>query len=206
MTSISGEMLSREHRDHLERGSGISSAVIAARQYETFYQPRGLPPIFRKQTLPMPGMLIPVWNTQGEIGTHLWRPDYSEPGEPKYQNPAGGNVCLDVPAACWPYLLDIQADLWITEGSKKVDSAVSHGLPCIIGLLGVAMWQRDGIALPDWKDVALKGRRVIIAFDSDVLVNPKVRTQLDGLAAYLAYRGARVNYCILRGWNGAVYP
>ena len=209
MTTVHGERLSAVHRDHLERISAISAEVIAARGYESLVNPRALPLEFRKQTVPMPGLLIPVWDTQGAIRTHQFRLDTpvadSRTGKQvRYLNPAGGRICLDVPSACRPYLADAEADLWITEGAKKVDSAVSHGMPCTIGLLGVAMWQREGMALPDWKDIALKGRCVVICFDSDVMVNPKVRRQLAGLAGFLDYRGAQVKYCLLPGWDGMV--
>ena len=40
------------------------------------------------------------------------------------------------------------------RGCKKADAAVDHGLACV--------------ALPDWHDIALNDRRVILAFDSDV--------------------------------------
>jgi hypothetical protein len=207
MTTVHGDRLSADHRALLEEASAISPAVIATRGYESLFNPRGLPPEFRKQTVPMPGLLIPVWDTQGTIRTYQFRLDDPAPDSKtgrlvRYLNPAGGRICLDVPSACRPYLADAEADLWITEGAKKVDAAVSHGIPSTIGLLGVTMWQREGMALPDWKDIALQGRRVVICFDSDVMVNPKVRRQLDALAAFLDYRGAQVKYCLLPGWDG----
>lgn len=200
-------MITPEHLRHLENDSAISRSVIDQRGYQSLSNPRGLPPIYRKQTIPMPCLVIPIRDTMGEVRTYTIRPDYPEPDPVtgklvKYINPAGGEVCLDVPTAALPYLRDAEADLWITEGAKKVDSAVSNGIPATIGLLGVSMWQRDGMALPDWKDVALKNRRVIVCFDSDVTTNPKVRRQLDQLSGFLRYRGANVGYCILPDWEG----
>jgi hypothetical protein len=206
MVSMDGERLSPRHRAELKR-SAISEGQIAARGYETISRPRALPPEFtgdiRKGS---GGLLIPVWTTRGAIGTYQYKPDNPPLRDGKivkYVNPAGGNVCLDVPAAARPFLDDVEADLWITEGAKKVDSAVSNGIPCIVGLLGVAMWSRAGMALPDWKDIALQGRRVIIAFDSDVMTKPAVRRQLDSLAGWLRYGGASVGYCLLSPLKGA---
>lgn len=52
------------------------------------------------------------------------------------------------------------------------------------------------MALPDWEYVALKGRQVAIAFDSDVMRRPTVYRALKRLAAFLAHRGADVGYII----------
>jgi len=49
-------------------------------------------------------------------------------------------------------------------------------------------------ALPAWHDVALNGRRVVLAFDSDVTAKRGVRAALRELAAYLASKGADVRY------------
>ncbi len=206
MSSIDGQHLSPTHREQLTQ-SAISDELIEARGYRSITNPRALPLVFTGKQRDLTGLLFPVWNTHGETGTWQLKPDAprDNPGTGKsikYETPAGSNVCIDVPTAARPYLLDADADLWITEGAKKVDSSVSHGIPCTIGLLGVSMWQRDGVALPDWKDIALKGRRVIIAFDSDVMTKPAVRQQLVSLAQYMAYRQATVAYCILPVLSG----
>jgi pyrimidine operon attenuation protein/uracil phosphoribosyltransferase len=39
------------------------------------------------------------------------------------------------------------------------------------------------VAIPDWQDVALNGRRVVLALDSDVVRKRAVRSALDQLAA-----------------------
>jgi hypothetical protein len=91
--------------------------------------------------------------------------------------------------------------LWITEGARKVDAAVSHGLNCI-GVNGVWGWRgtnaRGGkTALPDWEVVALNGRDVIIAFDSDVMSKATVQGAVERLSAFLRARGARVRFALL---------
>ena len=84
---------------------------------------------------------------------------------------------LDVPPRVRGQLGDPAVPLWITEGARKADAAVSSGL-CCIALSGVDGWQgtnsRGGkTALGDWKDIARNGRRIYLAFDSDVASNPE---------------------------------
>ena len=49
-------------------------------------------------------------------------------------------------------------------------------------------------ALGDWESIALKGRRVYVAFDCDVLTKRDVRSALQRLGGFLAARGAEVRY------------
>ena len=50
------------------------------------------------------------------------------------------------------------------------------------------------LAVGDWHDIALNGRRVILAFDGDVSRKPAVRQALSALADYLSGKGAYVEY------------
>ena len=171
---------------------------IAARGYETITNRHALPPLFTGN-MRVSGLLIPIRNTQGETVAWQLKPDtdwIGKDGKPaKYLT--AGRTCLDVPAAARPYLRDTEAVLWITEGCKKVDSAVSNDIPCTIGVQGVWMWRSDRVTLPDWDDIALKGRPCVLAFDSDVMRKAGVRGALEYLARYLEHRGAVVRYCIL---------
>ena len=87
----------------------------------------------------------------------------------------------------------------VTEGSRKADAAVSAGIACV-SLLGVWNWRgtnatKGKVALADWHDIALNGRRVVLAFDSDVTRKPAVASALTGLAHYLSSRyKAKVEY------------
>ena len=94
-------------------------------------------------------------------------------------------------------LRDPSVPIWITEGCKKVDSALSNNIGCIVGLTGVENWQSHGMALPDWKEIALRGRRVIIAFDSDVMVKASVRSALARFAEWLDMQKGEVRYLVL---------
>lgn len=79
--------------------------------------------------------------------------------------------------------------LWITEGDKKGDAVVSRGAVAVV-LQGVSCWNVPR----DWEDIKLHGRECVIAFDADVMVNPKVQRELEKLATFLRSRGAVVKY------------
>src|SRR6266487_3968777 len=98
-----------------------------------------------------PGLLIPIHATDGEIRLHQYRPDApriaADGREIKYETPWRHPICLDVPPPARADLGDPDVPLWVTEGARKADAAVTAGL-CCIGLLGVDGWQRKGAALP----------------------------------------------------------
>lgn len=200
MTSIDGEMLSSNHLAEL-RASAISDDVIAERGYETITNPKALPPQFIHGQRERAGLLIPIRDVTGDIGTWQEKPDdprIDANGRPiKYETAKAGRSCIDVPTRVLPYLRDKDRDLWIAEGCKKVDSGLSNGLTCIIGLLGVDGWSSDGMTLPDWKEIALRGRRVVIAFDSDVMTKGSVRAALERFARWLEMQQAEVRYLVM---------
>lgn len=183
--------------------SGITPAVAAARGYRTITHAidaatLGFNPA---QAARVPALLLPVHGVGGGVVTYQLRPDQprERDGKPlKYETPAGSRMVLDVPPAARPALADPHVPLYITEGARKADAAVSQGA-CCIALLGV--WNFRGTnehggktALADWESVALNGRVVLIAFDSDVMTKPAVRGALDRLTAFLHLRGARVRW------------
>jgi Domain of unknown function (DUF3854) len=110
--------------------------------------------------------------------------------------PKRASVRLDCPPRCQPKLADPSIPLWITEGQKKADALVSHGV-CAIALLGV--WNFKGknafggtTLLADFDVVAWNGRDVRLVFDSDVMNKPHVRQALDRLTEHLQRKGAHV--------------
>lgn len=207
MTASVYDTLPSRYRRELKAASAIAPDVATERAYQYVQNPRGLPRCFSdRQRTRSGGLLIPIRDTSGEIATYQLKPDTLRQDATgkviKYELPEEARMCLDVPRRVQPLLGDPAVPLWITEGSKKVDSALSNGIPCIIGLLGVACWKgtnaRGGkTALPGWHDVALNGREVIIAFDSDVMVKERVRGELERLSGYLNDKGATVRYCIM---------
>jgi hypothetical protein len=80
--------------------------------------------------------------------------------------------------------------LFITEGLRKADAAISKGL-CCVALLGT--WNFRGTnkaggktVLADFEFLALEGRDVYIVYDSDVMVNLSVHQALVRLGAILS--------------------
>ena len=77
----------------------------------------------------------------------------------------------------------------------------SHGA-CVITLSGVDNWRgknsRGGkTILADWEHVALNGRLVRIAFDSDTWRKRQIRRSLRRLTATLESQGAKVEWVVL---------
>jgi len=153
----------------------------------------------------VPGLLVPQRAADGSIWGYQYRPDNPRvlSGKPvKYETPTGQRNGIDVPPGVGPLLADPSVPLWVTEGVKKADAGALAGLACV-ALPGVWSWRgKDSstggkVAIPDWHDVALNDRRVILAFDSDVATKPAVRRALSELAGYLRIKGARVEFCHL---------
>lgn len=146
------------------------------------------------------GLLVPVHTVEGRIGLVQFRPDRAGP-RAKYETPSGHRLRLDVPPRARLHLADPNVPLWVTEGAKKADSAVTQGL-CCIALLGVYGWRGtndDGgtTVLGDWESIALNGRRVYLAFDSDAMVKREVNGALARLSELLRSRGAEVLFVYL---------
>jgi hypothetical protein len=198
--------LSDHHRAELEDGSAIDPAIIAEREYQTITNPRMLPGEFTGKQREHHGLLMPIRDVTGAVATYQLKPDnpYEDAsGRVVKYITAAGRSCIDVPERVRPHLRNADMDLWISEGCKKVDSALSHGVPCIVGLLGVENWQSNGMALPDWKEIALRDRRVIIAFDSDVMTKETVRNALERFSAWLKLQRADVRYLLLPELEGS---
>lgn len=187
--------------------SAVAPEVARERGYRSVdtkknLQGRGFAPAQRR----VPGLLIPIFGPTGtEPVSYQYRPDDPRSGEDdraiKYETPAGSRVVLDVPPRVRQQLVDATVPLWITEGAKKADAAVSAGL-CCVSLSGVWCWRckrDDGTRgpLPEWDDVVLQDRKVFVCFDNDVTTKPEVRKALDALAEFLAGRGATVFVVLL---------
>src|SRR5262249_48776083 len=160
-----------------------SAEVAAARGYHTATTKAELKRLcFKDRQQRPPALVIPIRGVTGEITNYQIRPDSpyfppSKNGKPpkplKYETVADSRMALDVPPAAREWLGDPGRPLFITEGARKADSAVSREL-CCIALLGVWNWRgtndEGGLtALPDWESVALKSRdetprRVYLAF------------------------------------------
>src|SRR4051812_6132057 len=159
--------------------SGVTPERARARGYVSVDTKKRLDGIgVTKAGRNVPGLLIPSLRADGSTWGFQYRPDRPRTngdGKPiKYETPVGQRNGLDVPPGVGQSLDDPAVPLWVTEGVKKADAAAEAGL-CCVALPGVWSWRGSNgkggkTAVPDWHDVALNGRRVVLAFDSDVMV------------------------------------
>jgi len=191
-------------------GSAIAPEVALARGYRTVTIKAELWRLgFADYQCSVPTLLVPVYDVHGELATYQSRPDtprISNGKALKYETPKGTRMVVDVPPAARASLGNPAIPLCITEGVRKDDAAVSAGL-CCVAVLGVWNWRgknpEGGLtALSDWDSIALNGRRVIIVFDSDVMVKPQVHAALARLKAFLESRHAIVELVYLPPGDG----
>ena len=179
------------------QASAISEEVAFARGYWTASKRSELRDLgFATVQQLVPALIVPVRSVTGEIVNYQARPntpriDPDRGREIKYETVAGSSVRLDVPPSCRPLIGSPTAALWVTEGAKKADALATAGVTAV-ALLGVDCFKTD-----DWDRVALDGRRVYVAFDSDVMVNPSVHSALDRIRKYLAAKGATIQFVYL---------
>lgn len=151
----------------------------------------------------VPAYKIPYYDAEGQA-TGFYRLRFLEPthapDEPdkviRYWQPSGTEPRAYLsPGLAWEALLsDVHEPLCLTEGEKKAATACAHGIPTI-GLGGVWSWRssRFGHALlPDLETIAWTNREITVAFDSDLITNPKVQGALSSLGRTLLARGAIV--------------
>jgi hypothetical protein len=198
-----GGSVTSDHHLAVLAASGITAEFAMARGYETITDPKRLAElgIVKAARDCVPGLLVPQLRADGSTWGYQYRPDNPRlrNGKPvKYETPWQHRNGLDVPPGVAPMLADPAVPLWITEGVKKADCGAINGL-CIVALSGVWNWLHTNsaggkMAIPEWRDIALNGRRVIIAFDGDMARRESVQKAMRGLAGYLATKGARIEY------------
>ncbi len=200
--SAQSSTLFPQHRKLLD-DSAISPDVAQERGYRsvdtrTRLQSIGIANAGRS----VPGLLIPTWGLTEPVGFQ-YRPDsprVDDRGKTrKYETPHRQPNRLDIHPRIVPAIGDPTVPLIVTEGARKVDSLITAGAGCVIGLSGVWNWRGRNtaggtVALADWHDVALKGRDVLVTYDHDVMRNPAVRRAAEALAGYLVSKGARVGF------------
>ncbi|HEY9376095.1 MAG TPA: DUF3854 domain-containing protein, partial [Jiangellaceae bacterium] len=187
----------------LLRASAITPEHAQARGYRSVDTIAHLESIrIAKAGRSVPGLLVPMLRKDGSVWGLQYRPDsprLNGTGKPiKYETPVKQRNGIDVPPGVGPTLDDPKVPLWITEGVRKADAAACAGLTCV-ALTGVWSWRGTNdsggtTAVADWNDVALNGRLVVLAFDSDATHKPEVRAALGALAGYLGSKGAKVCY------------
>lgn len=154
----------------------------------------------------VPALIVPVFGITGEVALYQIRPDTPRAGKEgrkiKYETPAKARMALDIHPSIRMHLGNPKCPLFITEGVRKADSAISQGL-CCVAVLGV--WNFRGtndqggkVLLSVFDEIALNGREVYIVYDSDVMQKPAVHDALFYLAQALLRREALVKYVYLQ--------
>ena len=188
--------LSPRH-ESLLLASGIAPNVATMRGYKTATTKSELEHYgFSRLQRRVPALLIPIWSVvTGKVETYHLRPD--EPRynikrrrEVKYELRYGDRMILDVHPLICEQVQNPKIPLFITEGLRKADAAISKGM-CCVALLGT--WNFRGTnkaggktVLADFEFLALEGRDVYIVYDSDVMVNLSVHQALVRLGAILS--------------------
>lgn len=189
------------HHAKLIADSGITLEVAEARGYRSVTDRHELLRLSFKPVQARPGLVIPLFDVFGKNGNYQLRPD-----EPrfihvsrrviKYETPTGSSLLIDVHPFVRGQLPDPSVPLWFTEGVRKGDAGVSHGI-AIVSFLGVYSWRGKNplggkTALADFEAIALNGRRTYVVYDSDIMLKREVRQALERLVAFLRRRGAEV--------------
>ncbi len=199
-----------ERHAQLISGSCIADDVAAERGYFTASRTIDLLGLGwnRSRVLSqiLPGLVIPVYGAlnNGAVSYAVIRPDSPRDrnGKPvKYEVPSMAGNVVDVLPRLRGTLADPSVRLWIPEGARKADSLVSQG-EAAVSISGVYGWRGTGerggrTALPDWEVVALNGRAVIVAFDSDAARKPDVAEAARRLGMFLTGKGAHVRFLVL---------
>ena len=133
-------------------------------------------------------------------------------GKPKFKAPIGsGSRPYFSPLMPDGYIEDINIPLVFIEGPVKVDAcyqAIPTGF-CFIGLTGTwnivdrrgedGEWNanNDTRVLPELKAIPMKGRQVIVLFDSDIADNSSVAKAAKFIANWVRKRGAKPHKVLL---------
>ena len=138
-----------------------------------------------------------------QIRPHHWKPDAEVR---KFVAPARKGNVLDAHPRTAELLGNPSVPLFVTEGTVKADALVGVGAAAV-ALAGVWSWVgTNGSggkgALADWWDIALNGRTVYLAFDSDALTKVEVHAALKELTHYLGNKGAEVRIVRLPSLDG----
>lgn len=200
--------LSDAHRQELVKESGLSDEVITARGYKTETVKNSIKRLgfSQMQGGVGPWLVIPMYGpgsvTPDTVQIKPTTPRPGSNGKPvKYESPKKSGVVLDVNPRVQGLISDATKPLWITEGVKKGDAIASRG-ECAISLTGVWGWKMGSLPHESWATVALNGRIVYLAFDSDALDKAGVWDALNALSEFLTKRKAQVRIINLPALHG----
>jgi hypothetical protein len=204
-----GSRLFDQHQDKL-KSSAVAVEVARERGYVTADTKKGLERYgFSPAQQRPPALVIPLHDVFGEPAGYQLRSDdprVLSGRTMKYESRLGQKMVLDVPPRVHAQLGDPTRPLVVTEGPIKADALVTAGLDAV-ALLGVWGWRGANdeggkVALAAWEQVALNGRQLYVAFDSDVMLKPQVYEAMSRFGAWLKLRGADVAYVYLPSATG----
>lgn len=204
-----GGDLSVEHAK-LIKASAIAWDVAVERGYYTIdHKAEAARLGFGRNQQNVPALVVPIYSVfDGQVANYQIRPDFpridKRSGKPvKYETVVNARMCIDVHPRLYRAgsLKAPLVPLFITEGVRKADAAISQEL-CCVALLGVWNWRGSNeyggkMALPDWECIALNERKVYIVFDSDVMEKSEVYSALARIADFLRSRKAEVHFIYL---------
>ena len=194
-------MLTPGHRDHLERGSGLSPETIAR---------AGLYSVSAKAAAELlgygvhcGGIAIPYDPVDASNPFTRIRLDCPAPTDEQrrmYRAPRGRGNRLYLRGVDTALLANREIPIIVTEGEKKTLAGNQHlgGLALVVGLSGVDSWRaRDpdtegSLPIRDLDAITWRGRTVYVVFDSDAATKRPVRLAEKRLAAELGRRGAHL--------------
>lgn len=191
----------------------ISNGMILARGYRTVKGSVGALELEKgwsssqKDPKRFPALAYPVYQVGNALPhTYVLRPDNprTTPGKNKaktikYEWPRGVPLILDVLPKFKNLLGDPKVNLWISpEGSLKADALASAGASCVAAYNGVYGWRSKNdmggkLILPDFEEIALEGRHIILPYDSDMVRNGDVMAASRRFGGWLTGKGARVS-------------
>ena len=183
--------------------SNISAEVAEGRGYYTARTAAEVPECFAGYQK-KPGLVVPMFSPDGETRGYQLRPDRprkKKNGEPlKYETPDGIPPVVDVHPSMRDEARHGSGLLVVTEGAKTGDAATSRGV-CTAVLAGVWMMLVPKVKPYRLKacfdHIRLKGREVLVAFDSDCMTKAGVQDALAVLVGALEARGALVRVAYL---------
>lgn len=192
--------LSDEHRQHLVDGSNILPGIVKARGYYTV-KSAAIKILVSENVLKRYALSAKSW-----LGIPIFRPDgqyYGDvirlfgvaEGVSKYIWPTGQSQVADIHPAMRNQLDNPAYSLFLTEGIKKSDAALSRAqqeglkiLPIAVnGCWGwVAKTTAGSQACPDFRDIPVNKRTIYVNSDSDFRTNDNVRRGWSEAALYFS--------------------
>lgn len=150
-------------------------------------------------------LFVPMYGVNGKLVSAQLRvrdlPAVNGEKPQRYLSPKDGTNHLDVHPRNVEKIKNTDVRLWITEGVKKGDALTSHG-EVAVALTGVFNWRNKLGTLGDWEDIPLKGREVIVCFDSDAATNRDVLLAMGRAGEWLKSKRAKVTYVITPAVEG----